>query len=575
MRFFIFRIFVYLGLTVLGLGLFHTQVVQGPFYRQLSERNRIRLIPLEAPRGQIIDSKGRLLASNRPSYDVMATPEDVTKDVYPLLARLLNLKEEEVRKRMKGAREYPFTPAVIQEDVSKETAFAVEEHRMELPGVFVGISSVRSYPYGEAGAHLAGYIGKINQEEYARVDHARYGMNSLVGRAGLEKIFDEKLRGWRGGKQIEVNAKGQMVQMLSEREPEPGEDLHLTVDMEFEKKIYDAVKDKHAAVIVLDLKTDGVIALVSSPSYDPNAFVSPARSSERLKYLSDANAPLLNRAVSSAYPPGSVFKLVTALTALESGKITANTTFNCTGKYRLKPGGRPYHCWNKDGHGTLDLYGAIERSCNSYFYHLGARLSPEQIASYARELGFGKAPQIEQTHITPGLVPDPAWKVAKLKQIWYQGETLSYAIGQSYLLTSPLQILDLTAMIAKNGTRVRPHLVAEEGAEKPADEVPDRVAIHEENMKVVKKGMLQVVQSQYGTGQLARVDFAKIAAKTGTAQAPPTQAHAWMTGFFPYDDPQIAIVVFVEHGGSGGIAAGHIVKDMLNAWNEQNDQNAA
>jgi penicillin-binding protein 2 len=569
MRFLIFRIFIYLGLILLGLGLFQTQVIEGPHYRRLSEQNRIRLIPLEAPRGRVYDSKGKLLATNRPSYDIMATPEDVTPEVYPKLAKILDLPEGEIRKRMRNAREYPFTPAMIQEDVSKEQVFVIEEHRPDLPGVFVNIASIRYYPYGQTASHIIGYIGKINQEEYDQLDRQRYGMNSLIGRSGLEKTFDETLRGWRGGRQIEVNARGQMIRVISDRDPEPGEDLKLSVDLEFQNKVMELLKDKRAAVAVLDLKTGGLIALASAPAFDPNAFVSPSRGAERLGLLKDKNFPLLNRATGSAYPPGSVFKLVTALSALEKGKITANTTFTCTGRFRLKPHSRPYACWNKQGHGTLGLYEAIERSCNVYFYNVGARLSPDAIAHYARELGLGVPPALELTHVTPGLVPDTQWKSAKLHQKWYQGETLSFAIGQSYLLTSPLQILRMVSIIAKNGEWVEPRLVVsrEENLQAPA--IPKKIAIHEENIKVIKRGMLQVVQSHFGTGQLAKVDFAKLAAKTGTAQVPPSMSHAWMTGFFPYEDPQIAFVVFVEHGGSGGIAAGHIVKDMLQIWKEK------
>jgi penicillin-binding protein 2 len=570
MRFIIIRIFIFAGLVVLGLGLFQTQVVDGPHFRRLSEQNRIRLIPLEAPRGRVFDSRGKLLATNRPSYDIMATPEDVTPGVYPVLSKLLDLPEKEIRRRMRSAREYPFAPAMIQEDVPREIAFKIEEHRVELPGVFVNVASVRYYPYGETASHLIGYIGKINQEEYAELDRQRYGMNSLIGRAGLEKVYDEQLRGWRGGKQIEVNARGQMIQMLSEKAPEPGNDLTLTLDLDFQNAIMELLKGKRAAVAVLDLKTDGLIALASSPGFDPNVFVAPSKGRERMGFLNDKSSPLLNRAISSAYPAGSVFKLVTALAALERGKATANTAFTCTGSFRLKPGGRPYACWYKNGHGTLGLYEAIERSCNVYFYNLGSRLSPEDIANYAHELGLGETVNLELPNVTPGLVPTQEWKTRKLRQKWYQGETLSFAIGQSYLLTSPIQILRMVSILAKNGQWVEPHLLAEQETAGQNPGAGRRIGVHAENIKVVKRGMLQVVQSQYGTGQIAKVDFAKLAAKTGTAQVPAGLAHAWMTGFFPYEDPQIAFVVFVEHGGSGGIAAGHVVKDMLRIWKEKN-----
>lgn len=565
LRYLLFRSLVYSGLFLLTLAFFRTQVLEGRRYRKLSEQNRIRLIPLEARRGRIFDAKGRLLATNRPSYDVVATPEDVTPEVFPMLAKILGISEATVRERMSAPREYPFAPAVIEEDVSREVAFQIEERRYELPGVKVRVSFLRYYPYGMTASHIVGYLGKINRDEYERLDRKRYGMNSWVGRFGIEKIFDEKLRGFRGGRQIEVNARGQFVRLISEKVPVPGEDLQLTLDLELQERIMERIKGKRAAVAILDLHSEGLLILASSPAFDPNVFVMPGHSRERLQFLRDREAPLLDRGVSSAYPPGSVFKLVTALAGLETGKISPHTRFHCNGEFRLRPGTRPFHCWRKEGHGTINLYEAIERSCNVYFYNVAARLSPDEIAHYARELGLGKTMELEVSRLTPGLVPDTAWKKEKYGEKWYQGETLSFAIGQSYLQVSPLQILRLTAIIARDGEDVRPHLVLET-SKRPRHQQRRKIAIHKENLKVIQQAMLQVVQSPYGTGQLARVDFGRMAGKSGTAQAPPKEPHSWMTGFFPYKDPEIAFVVFVEHGGSGGITSARIVKDMLQIW---------
>ncbi|MBN1687639.1 MAG: penicillin-binding protein 2, partial [Candidatus Omnitrophica bacterium] len=356
----------------------------------------------------------------------------------------------------------------------------------------------------------------------------------------------------------------QLIRVIQEKVPEPGEDLTTTLDLEFQSKIAELIKGQRAAVAVLDLETEGLLALASSPSYDPNVFVAPGQDKERLSLLYDKTYPMLDRGVSSAYPPGSVFKLVTALAALETGKITPFTRFYCPGWFQLKKGGRKFHCWNESGHGSINLYEAIERSCNVYFYNLGARLSPDEIARYARMLGLGEEMRLEVSNISPGLIPDIAWKKERYHEKWYQGETLSFAIGQSYVLTSPVQILRLVSIIAKGGLKVDPRLILDD--EKSVD--PKRVAIKPENLEVIRRAMLEVVQSQYGTGQLARVDFDKLAGKTGTAQAPPKKAHSWMTGFFPYDKPEIAFVVFVEHGGSGGITSARIVKSMLEIWSE-------
>ncbi len=571
MRFHLFAILIYVGLAVLGFGLFRTQVVEGRRYRKLSEQNRIRLIPLEAPRGRVYDRNRHVLATNRPSYDVIATPEDITPLVFPRLAQLLRLNEKEIRRRMSAPREYPFAPAVMMEDIPRELAFRIEERRPELPGVGIRVTGLRYYPYQQTASHLIGYIAKINSDEYRRFDRERFGMNSTIGRAGIEKIYDDRLRGWRGGRQIEVNAMGQMIQVLSEKTPEPGEDLTLSLDLEFQKKIMQLMAGKRASVAILDLETEELLALASSPAYDPNIFVSPGRGRERLNLLKNEDSPMMDRGVSSAYPPGSVFKLVTALAGLETGKITPNTRFFCPGTFRLKPNARPFHCWYKPGHGSVNLYEGLERSCNVFFFNVGSRLSPDEIAHYARELGLGEGMRLETTNIAPGLVPDSAWKKEKFHEPWYQGETLSFAIGQGYLLTTPLQILRLVSIIAKNGRKVEPRLLHEN--ERRVSE--GKIAIHEENLKVIKRGMLQVVQSDYGTGQLARVDFMKLAAKTGTAQVPPKQAHSWMTGFFPYEKPEIAFVVFVEHGGSGGVTSAKMVKSILEIWRDTNVAKAA
>jgi len=356
-----------------------------------------------------------------------------------------------------------------------------------------------------------------------------------------------------------------LVRVLSDRKPEPGSDITLTLDLEFQKKIAEMIKGLHASVAVLDLDTEGVLALASAPAYDPNIFVSPANSEQRLQVLRDENSPMLDRGINAAYPPGSIFKLVTALAALDLNKITPETRFKCTGSFQLTPNSKPARCWLHEGHGSLNLYEALERSCNVYFYNLAKRLTPDEIAHYAHELGLGEPLKIEISRVAPGLIPDSSWKKARYHQPWYQGETLNMAIGQGYMLVTPFEILRLTSIIAKNGKLVTPHLVMQD-----QDEIPEapRVAIREENLGAIRRAMLQVVESDYGTGQLARVDFDKLAGKTGTAQAPPEKAHSWMTGFFPYKEPKLAFVVFVEHGGSGGITSARLVKQILEVWKE-------
>ncbi len=557
---------IFFGLSLLAVGLFDIQVLKAGYYRNLSENNRIRLIPLEAPRGRVMDRAGRIFATTRPSYNLIATPEDITPEIYPRLAKLLHVTEKTIRERMSAEREYSFSPVVLAADIPKELLFQIEELHPELPGISIQTDWIRSYPNGSVASHVIGYLGKINEQEYKALGRDQFGMNALMGRTGIEKIFDLKLRGWRGAQEVEVNARGEKLRVVDEKPAVPGEDVVLALDLEFQKRLTQLVKGKRATLAFLDLKTNELMALVSSPDFDPNVFVSPRGNEARVHFLEDSNAPLLDRGASSTYPPGSVFKLVTALAGLESGKITPHTTFTCPGYFQLKPGSRHFHCWFDRGHGALDLYRALERSCNVYFYNVGRLVGADALARTARELGFGQTFQMELTNLAPGLVPDAAWKQEHLKQRWYPGETLSYAVGQGYLLVSPLQVLRLSAMIAKDGEWVEPRLVRDPQAAAAA--APRRIAIKPENLKVIRQGMLKVVESNYGTGQLARVDFDQLAAKTGTAQAPPKSPHAWITGFFPYRDPQVAFVAMIEHGGSGGIEGARVIKQALQIWRE-------
>ncbi len=568
MRLWLLRAAVFVGLFLLAAGLFNTQVLNARYYRSLSENNRIRLLPLEAPRGHVLDSQGRLLATNRASYHIIATPEDVIPEVFPELARLLQVPEKVIRQRMSAEREYPFAPVTLASDISKELLFKIEEMRPELPGISIETRWIRYYPYKEVASHLIGYLGKISPEEFQKLDRARYGFNSLIGRTGIEKIFDSKIRGWRGARQVEVNARGALIRIISEKAPVPGEDVVLSIDLEFQKRLSALIHTRKATIAFLDLKSNELLALVSNPGFDPNVFVSPQQSKTRAELLHDSNAPMVHRGISAVYPPGSIFKLVTAIAALERGKVTPHTTFRCPGFFRLTPDSRPFRCWWEQGHGQIDLYRALERSCNVYFYQVGKLVGPEALAATARDLGFGQTFKLELSNMVPGLVPDAAWKKTKYKEPWWPGETLSYAVGQGFLLVTPLQVLRLTSIIAKNGEWVEPKLVRDPAA--PEETEKKKIAIHEENLRAIRQGMLKVVASDYGTGQLARVDFDQLAGKTGTAQAPPRDPHAWMTGFFPYNDPQIAFVVLVEHGGSGGITAARIVRRAIRIWKELN-----
>lgn len=565
-RILILRLLTYVTLFALLVALFIVQIHEGDYYRRLGDRNRMRLIPLEAPRGRVLDRHGKLLATNRPSYDLIISPEDTNDRALSALSEITGIDVEIIRKRLKAPREYPFSPSVIQEDIGQKMAFQIEERLAELAGVSVQVSGRRYYPYKDVGAHLIGYIGKLNRSEYLKFksDKSRYGYNSYIGRRGFEKLFDYDLRGVRGGRQIEVNAAGRLVQVLSEKDPEPGKDIHLTIDLELQKKIAEILGDKPGSVAILDMANDELLAMVSNPSFDPNAFVTPGQDQLRLEFLRSKNAPMFDRTVSGAYPPGSVFKVVTALAGLETGKITANTHVDSPSSYRLTPNGRAFKCWYKPGHGSINVETALERSANVFFYKLGRKLGPDRIASYARKFGFGEKVDIPVLNQSAGLVPDSEWKKERYGEKWYEGESLSYAIGQGYLLVSPIQMLRMVASVANGGKLVHPSLIKD--ASNKQKEI--NLGFKKQNIQTVQRGMQKVVESNYGTGQLARVDFGEMAAKTGTAQAPPKESHAWMAGYFPYKKPEIAFVAFLEHGGSGGMDASQIILNVVKAWRD-------
>ena len=538
--------------------------MRGGYYRKASEKNRIRLIRLEAPRGNIMDHSGVLIATNRPAYNVYIIPEDFDPKDAPELSRLLSLSESAIHKHLGESRVASFTPVLLKQDIPKELAMAIEERKPRLSGVFIQIRPTRTYPQGETAAHIVGYIGKITREEYEELDHSIYYYDSWIGRNGIERVYDFLLRGEDGGRQLEVNARGIPIQLLSEKEARSGSDIHLTVDAKLEAKIRPLLSGRRGVILVMDLNQGEMLSAISTPAFDPSVFVTSARSPERLALIGSKDQPLMNRGFNGLYPPGSVFKLVTAMAGLESGVITPHTTFQCPGYFRFNSKSRPFKCWFDGGHGRVDLYTALERSCNVYFYNVGRLVGEKRLAAYARKLGFGSSVSMELP-TENGLVPDAEWKRTMFHDQWYPGDTITLAIGQGYLLVSPLQILRLVAAIATDGQIFEPKLVRSEEETRKAIK---KVAIHPETFRVLRQGMLQVVQSDRGTGQLARVNFAKLAAKTGTAQAPPGVAHAWFTGFFPYENPKIALVVFVERGESGGLVAARIAKEVVSTWNE-------
>lgn len=557
-----FTFAVYLLFVILALNLFKVQIIDGAYYKRQSENNRIRLIPIRSTRGRIFDINNIVLADNVPSFNLQVIPDDFYIEKASDLAEVIDVPVKDIKKMILESPQPSFVPVRIKADLSQKEVHILEENSQEFSGSIITVSSKRFYPYDEVASQLVGYLGKIQKDEYAIRKYTGYLIDDYVGRAGIESVFDSILHGVHGGKQIEVNARGQEMRVLALKHPFKGDDISLTIDIELQEAIHQTLGDEHASACLMDIHTGEIRALVSTPGFDPNAFVTPARSPERMTLLKDKRFPFLNRAISSTYPPGSVFKLVTALAALEAGKITPYTRLECTGEYRLNPRSRAFRCWSTHGHGELALEAALQQSCNVYFYKIGQMLGADAIADFSKRIGLSRPFSLELPNVKQGIVPSKAWKREKLREKWYQGETLNYSIGQGFLTVTPMQVLRMIGVIASNGKIIEPTII------KGVQHKPQKIKIKQSHIAAVKNGMLKAVDTRYGTAHVAKVDFFKVAGKTGTAQNA-GEPHSWFAGFFPFNDPQMALVVVVEHGGSGGGKAATMAHSIITLWHEK------
>ncbi len=421
---------------------------------------------------------------------------------------------------------------------------------------------MRDYLYGNVLSHVAGYLGKISEEELERFRPYGYRIKDLVGKDGIEKFYNDYLRGTNGGLQVEVDNKGRQLGLLAVKEPRAGKALYLSIDIGLQKFCDSVLADKKGAIIVMDPFTGEIFALVSHPSFDPNVFARPGNAKEVSALLNNStDFPMLNRAISGTYAPGSVFKIVVAASALDTGKFSDKDTFSCKGV--LTVGNRPFRCWRQKGHGTLTILGAMKYSCNVFFYQLGLLCGADTIARYAFKLGLGKPVGVDLPGEASGFVPTPSWKRKKLGAPWFKGETANYAIGQGYLLVTPIQIVRLVAAIANGGRLVRPFIVSRiEDVDLYHAESRD-TGIKKDTLRILKECLRGVVNEPHGTGLYARSKNIVVAGKTGTAQNPKGISHAWFAGFAPFEDPKVCVVVFIEHGGKGGLDPARFAKQII------------
>jgi len=573
------------------------QGVQADKYRGLSEANALREIEIPPKRGLIMDRAGKILADNQPSYELqvdrvvmkplLKADKQRRQKLEAFLAKVLQLPPAEVTARWeKGSKAFSFQqPFAIAEDISMSQVATIQAQSIAFPEVHVVPVQRRNYPYGTMAAHVLGFIGEVNDKDLRQNKDLEQG--DLIGKRGVELMYDQYLRGRGGAEYWEYDADGRRLSEYqpARKQPVPGDNVYLTVDFELQRRAeqYFAENEMVGATVVLDPRNGDVLAMASSPAYNPNVY-SKRFTPEVYKTITSNPFKIeLNRAIQGLYSPGSVFKIVMAMAGLSEGVATPDTTFNCSGGGHFF--GRRFRCWKKEGHGGVDVARALKVSCDIYFYTIGGRLGVDKINEYARKLTFGEISHIDLDGERPGLVPSTKWRAehpVKGDKKWYQAETISVAIGQGPLIVTPLQVANMTAAVANGGKVFQPHVVRyidrvqKDGSYKRF-RVPSRV-LHEIQLSPsaladVRKGLWQVVNDQGGTGGNARVEGLNVAGKTGSVQVIAYSGwikasslpfkfrdHAWFASFAPADNPQMVVVVFVEHGGAGGADAAPLAK---------------
>lgn len=567
---------------LLCLRLWFLQLVQGEDLQKRSERNRIRSQDLPPWRGMILDRDGRTLVDNRPSFNLMATLEDVAEPA--VLARrlgsLLKLEEKTLLAQLDKARQTGLHQVRLKNHLSWEEMALVETYQAELPGVYILVAGRREYPHKSLASHTLGYLGEITEAQLKSGRLPAYKMGDDLGRCGIEAAWEAYLRGKRGSRRIEVDAYGRELGNLEQKLSIPGANVHLTLDIRLQQEAEACLEDKVGALVALNPQNGKILALASSPGFSPESFEHGLSPQEWQKILNNKDHPLMNRTIKGQYPPGSTFKIVMAVAGLEEGVIDPHTQVVCRGS--LDSGNHTFHCWKKSGHGAVDLRRALMHSCDVYFYEVGRRLGIERIAKWSRRFGLGSPSQLKLDKEMAGLVGSPAWKREQVKAPWHEGDTFSVAIGQGYILTTPLQVARMAATLGNGGTLYQPQLV--EKVESATGEilhrftpmVQGRLEADPAHLALVRKALAAVVGQ--GTGKKAYLPQVEVAGKTGTAQVVSLekektgktirkyQNHAWFVAYAPADDPRVAVAVIVEHGGQGSDVAAPLAKRFLEAY---------
>jgi len=590
-------LFIIISISALFLRLWYLQIVKGKEYEYTSRMNRIRTVKIPAPRGMILDRNGRIIADNFPSYSAYLFLEDA-EDIAVTLGRvekILGIGHEELSALVGSARGPQFfKPLLLKKGISWKELAMLEVQKNMLPGVRVEWEPRRSYSNGSAASQLVGYVGEIDALELKSLREKRdhYRMGDFVGKSGIEGKMEFYLRGDDGALLKKVDAYGRDLEVWEEIPAYPGKNIFLSIDIDLQITAERLLRGRNGSIIAMDPRTGEILAMANSPSFDPSVFAQGISPETWQKLLSDPSHPLENKALRGFYPPGSTFKAIVAAAALQEKLITPETTFNCPGGLRV--GKKIFRCCKRGGHGEVDLRKAIVRSCDVYFYKLGQMLGITRLASYARSFGLGSSTGIGLGKEKTGLVPTPEWKLAQTATPWVGGDTVLTAIGQGFVLVTPIQILNVFSTIANGGKLMRPLVVKkiEYVDRKPIEEFPSDalgiVGINREYLEFIQEALAGVVNEKGGTGVAARLEEVEVAGKTGTAQVvrsrlyegvPESEVpeefkdHAWFVSFAPAKNAEIAVVVLIEHGGMGGSAAAPLAREMLRKYFEIKDAN--
>lgn len=574
-------------LCVMGGRLAWLQVAEGGRYKTLAENNRINMKLVAPPRGEIIDRFGVPLALNNQNYRVIVVPEQ-TENLERALERLadiITLNKRTLDKVIKQSRQSAaFVPLEIKDKLSWEEVAAIEVHLVDLPGISTDVGEIRTYPFAEATAHLIGYVGAASKADIGDQDPdpllKQPGFK--IGKAGLEKTFEPDLRGKAGRAEVEVNVVGREVRELAQQGSTPGNRLALSIDAELQRAAQARLSAViSASAVVMDAQSGAVYALASYPSFNPNYFTDGISFERWEELLADMANPLTYKAVAGQYPPGSTFKMVSALAGLEAGVIGPHTSVFCPGHYDY--GNGRFHCWKRGGHGTVNMHRALMQSCDTYFYKMSTDVGIDKISAMGRRLGLGERTGIELSEERPGLIPTQAWKKKSYGESWQPGETIVASIGQGYLLTTPLQLAVMTSRLVNGGKAVNPWIVGVDGGRSLQDGQWPDLGLNPHHLRAVVKGMAAVVNDRQGTAYGARIadEGLEMGGKTGTAQVKRItkqeralgirnetlewkyRHHALFVGYAPIEKPRYVCSVVVEHGGGGSAVAAPIARDLL------------